>query len=62
LQKELAKAEDEKRKGARGAVRKRSADRTEQDTEVVEGGLAASPELTRASELRAEVSGIFDQE
>src|SRR5262249_11213128 len=62
LQKELAKAEYEKRKGAMGAFRKRSADLTEQDKEVSERVLAASPELNRAYELREELTGIFDQE
>lgn len=54
LKKELAKAEYEQRKGARGAVRKRSADLTEQDKEGLKGVLAAAPELNRASELREE--------
>jgi transposase len=62
LKKELAKAEYEKLKGAMWAFRKRSADLTEQDKEVLERVLAASPELTRAYGLREELTGIFDQE
>ena len=62
LKRELSTKEYEKIKGAMWAFRRRRAELSEEEQELLERMFSYSPELKRAYELREELTGIFDQE